>query len=309
MKAVSRVLPCLVLLLASLPAAGEQWRHRLYGVEDGLPSSEIHDIQQDASGRLWLATRGGIADYDGLAWRDYGMAEGLSWADMSALRFAPDGELFCISERQPYHIFRARGGRFELMAVNDAPPRSAELTGFEVLSAGDATPRVVMGTRDHGLFVLGDSGWRHFTEEQGLAGRRVNALAFYQGQLLVAGRDQLLRLAGDHLEPALTTPLPSEIGGLSVEHFAGGSSLWLVGRDWIGRARGNLQTFGLLGSQLDFAWPAWPSAMALAADRLDGLYVGHAGGLYSFHPSSGATRFNVGSGEESIQGLLVGLAL
>jgi PAS domain S-box-containing protein len=293
-------------LLGAWPAAGEQWRHRLYGVEDGLPSSEIHDIQQDAAGRLWLATRGGVADYDGLAWRDYGMAEGLSWADTAALRFTPSGELFCISERQPYNIFRARSGRFELMAVNDAPPRSAELTGFEVLpSIGDATPRLVMGTRDHGLYLFDEKGWHHLTDKDGLAGGRVSALAFYQGQLLVADGETLLRLDGDRLRPLPVSP-PSAIGGMVVEKFSGAESLWLVGRDWVGRSHAaGLQDFEVLGRGLDFAWPAWPAPIALAADRLDGLYVGHADGLYTFHRGGGASRFHLLGGAESIQSLLV----
>ncbi len=240
------------------------------------------------------------------------MAEGLSWADMSALRFTDNGELYCISERQPYHIFRAKGGHFELMAVNDAPPRSAELTGFEVLPAqGDATPRVVMGTRDHGLFVLGESGWKHLAEAQGLPGGRVNSLALYQGQLLVAAETGLLRLAGDHLEAALPGAAPSAIGAMIVEppfsfgQHSGGQSLWLVGRDWVGRARGALPNFAVLGRGLQLDWPAWPCAISLAADRLDGLFIGHAGGLFAFHPGSGAGRFHLISGEEAIQSLLV----
>ncbi len=302
----ARILASLLLAALAAPAPGEQWRHRLYGVEDGLPSSEIHDIQQDDKGRLWLATRGGIADYDGLQWRDYGMAEGLSWADMAALRFTPGGELFSISERHPYHIFRARQGRFELMAINETPPRAAELTGFEVLPApGEDTPRVVMGTRNHGLYLLGENGWQHLGEAQGLPGGRVDGLALYRGELLVAGSERLLKLAGDRLEPTPIAGLPSPAGALIVETFAGGPSLWLVGRDWIGRARGGLQNFEVIGNDLQLDWPSWPCQVSLAADRLDGLYVGHAQGLFSFHPATGASRFPLFGGEESIQSLLV----
>jgi len=307
MQAALRALTIVLFLVAAWPAAGEQWRLRLYGVEDGLPSSEIHDIQQDADGRLWLATRGGIANYDGLSWRNFGMAEGLSWADMAELRFTADGRLFCISERQPYHIFKADRGHFELVAVNDAPPRSAELTGFEILPSArdDETPRVVMGTRDDGLFLLGANGWRRLGEAEGLAGSRVNSLTLFQGQLLVAGRDQLLRLSGELLVPALKTPLPSAAGALAVEQSGAGDALWMVGEDWVGRARGSLQNFTVLGHDLDFGWPTWPTSTELAADRLDGLFVGHNQGLFAFHPGTGATRFRLVSGEDSVQSLRV----
>ena len=306
MNATKQALFCLLLLLTSLPAMAEQWRLRLYGVEDGLPSSEIHDLQQDQQGRLWLATRGGIASYDGLSWRDYGMAEGLSWADMAALRFAADGQLFCISERQPYHIFKAQKGRFELVAVNDAPPRSAELTGFEVLPAraGEAS-RVVMATLDHGLFVLGASGWLHLTDAQGLPGGRVLSLAIFQGQLLVAGRDELLRLEGDRLVPALSVRPPSPPGGLAVEQYLGGEALWLVGRDWVGRARGGLKNFNVLGEGLELGWPTWPTAVRLAADHLDGLFIGHDRGLYTFDTTGDAARLRLQQDDEAVQSLLV----
>ena len=37
----------------------------------------VHDVAQDPSGRLWLATRSGIGCYDGRAWQTYTTDDGL----------------------------------------------------------------------------------------------------------------------------------------------------------------------------------------------------------------------------------------
>jgi ligand-binding sensor domain-containing protein len=37
-------------------------------MDDGLPSAEVVDLAQDASGRLWVLTAGGLTLYDGQTW-------------------------------------------------------------------------------------------------------------------------------------------------------------------------------------------------------------------------------------------------
>ena len=48
-------------LAAAVPAAAQEYHLRHYAVDDGLPSSQVRDVTQDASGRMWFATRAGIA--------------------------------------------------------------------------------------------------------------------------------------------------------------------------------------------------------------------------------------------------------
>jgi ligand-binding sensor domain-containing protein len=38
---------------------------RHYGVEDGLPSSEVYDVIQDSKGYMWFATDRGVCRFDG----------------------------------------------------------------------------------------------------------------------------------------------------------------------------------------------------------------------------------------------------
>lgn len=73
------------LLLAAwagaVPAALETPRLRRLGVDDGLPSSGVHAIAQDRAGYLWLATRDGLARFDGVDFRVWRYTPG----DASAL--------------------------------------------------------------------------------------------------------------------------------------------------------------------------------------------------------------------------------
>lgn len=57
------LLPSLVLADAIAPA------FRLYGIADGLPAVSAMDLTQDPGGHLWIATRDGLARFDGLGFK------------------------------------------------------------------------------------------------------------------------------------------------------------------------------------------------------------------------------------------------
>jgi len=57
---------CVFLAIVS-PAYGQRFQVDTYTVTDGLPSSNVLGLSQDPIGRMWFATRAGIASYDGVA--------------------------------------------------------------------------------------------------------------------------------------------------------------------------------------------------------------------------------------------------
>lgn len=96
------------LLCLSLPA--QDLNFYQYTVDNGLPSSQVHDIIQDKYGRLWFATDCGLACYNGYAFRNYSTADGLT--DNTVFKFfhhAADEiwcttfnkSVFCISGSTP----------------------------------------------------------------------------------------------------------------------------------------------------------------------------------------------------------------
>ncbi|MCB0633547.1 MAG: histidine kinase [Saprospiraceae bacterium] len=68
----------LTLSAIRLPAQiTEQPYFRNYSTNDGLPSSEVHDIIQDQRGYLWIATDNGVSRFDGYKFKNYGAKQGL----------------------------------------------------------------------------------------------------------------------------------------------------------------------------------------------------------------------------------------
>jgi len=58
---------------------------RSWAGEAGLPQNTINDILQTREGYLWLATRDGLARFDGVRFTVFGLREGLPSVDVSAL--------------------------------------------------------------------------------------------------------------------------------------------------------------------------------------------------------------------------------
>mgnify|MGYP003876694279 CR=1 FL=1 len=75
-----KVLFTAMILGHALPAVSQSNESGLihYTVYDGLPSSEVHDVYQDISGLLWVATDRGLCSFDGYEFTIYGSAEGMN---------------------------------------------------------------------------------------------------------------------------------------------------------------------------------------------------------------------------------------
>lgn len=58
---------------------------RSWGTEAGLPQNSVNAIVQSRDGYLWLATRDGLARFDGVRFKVYGLEQGLPSVDISSL--------------------------------------------------------------------------------------------------------------------------------------------------------------------------------------------------------------------------------
>lgn len=56
----------------------QQYNFLHYDIEDGLVQSQVNEMGQDNSGRLWIATVGGLSYFDGSEFTNYTKAEGLN---------------------------------------------------------------------------------------------------------------------------------------------------------------------------------------------------------------------------------------
>lgn len=75
------------LLLCSEKSNAQFQQYRSYDVKDGLPSSEVYAMTQDALGYLWFTTDMGVSRFDGYSFRNFTTENGL-----------PDNTVFCVRE-------------------------------------------------------------------------------------------------------------------------------------------------------------------------------------------------------------------
>ncbi|MCG8458236.1 MAG: hypothetical protein MI919_18305, partial [Holophagales bacterium] len=73
------------LSVPAWPARAQNLPVRTYTEDDGLPSSEVYGVRQAPDGRIWVATRSGLAVYDGATWTPIAMPEGAPYTGLRAL--------------------------------------------------------------------------------------------------------------------------------------------------------------------------------------------------------------------------------
>lgn len=279
-------------LVAGVGTAGAQDFHvRHYTLDDGLPSTQIQDAAQDELGRMWFATRSGVAAYDGSEWSVYNLAHGLTWADTFALRWDGAGVLWSIGSVRPFKVFSFEQGRWRAFPEPSTLPGS-QITAFAVLGEG-AGRTLAVGT-DRGLLLSRGGEWRRVTRADGLPADEVTALAVHRGRLVAATPAGLAEVragrpgAAPDLDPAPFQSVPEarrRVTGLVAEAPAppASSRLWILGEDWIAVLED--ERFVLLEEDLPPA-PA-PARWLAVADRRGGLFLGHGGAFYHFHPLGG----------------------
>ncbi len=98
-----RFLNRLLLFLVLLPAVSRAQFHqfRNYNVADGLPSSEVYAMMQDASGYIWFTTDMGVSRFDGYTFRNFSTENGM-----------PDNTIFGVQQDRKGRVwFRSFSGQ------------------------------------------------------------------------------------------------------------------------------------------------------------------------------------------------------
>ncbi|MEM7584181.1 MAG: ATP-binding protein [Acidobacteriota bacterium] len=283
----------LLFQLPSGPAAAQEYHVRSYTVDDGLPSAHVRDVTQDEGGRIWFATRSGIARYDGFDWRTYNLADGLTWADQFALRWDDEGTLWSVGAISPFKIYRFADDRWHEQPGPGELATGLAITAFEAFGTG-SNPRLAIGTRDGGLLLFVGSAWQRLGRAEGLPSDEIRGLAMRGSALWVATSRGLAtvdptsavqpEVRGIAAEDTLQG-LTRQLGARGEEHF------WLIGSDWIGRLDGDriIRLAGDLALQL--------TAPVNATDDLrGGLYFGDPSRLYHFHLDEGLTPIGAANG-------------
>ncbi|MEZ5465448.1 MAG: two-component regulator propeller domain-containing protein [Lysobacteraceae bacterium] len=162
---------------------------RSHDVDDGLPQNTVHAIAQSADGYLWVATFEGVARFNGQRFEAYEASSEALMAPGGArsLLATDDGSLWVGQSQNG--VIRHHEGQWLVV------PENRMLGNTQVLALlRDRKQRLLVGTADHGVVVVGESG----TETVEEAGQRVLGMALApDGRLLIATHRGLQRIDMD----------------------------------------------------------------------------------------------------------------
>ena len=211
-----------------------------YSPDNGLPSQVVYSIAQDATGRMWFATRAGICSYDGLEWKNYTVSEGLHSPEFQLLAVDPVGGIWGLNGIPPVQPIRLDGEDWSILPKVQMVTKRIEPPGFGVIQQGGQM-RPVFASIDQGVFLWEDENWRQLTTEQGLLADEINGLAAH-GEVVIVATDQgISRIVQGAVDNSWNDLLPQDqreieaiAFGLEAEAASDALSLWLKGPDWVG---------------------------------------------------------------------------
>lgn len=85
----------IILMLFSLTTSGQRYAFEQFGIEDGLPSTELMDLVQTRDGVLWIATVGSLVQYDGQSFSTFSQNDSLCSTRIISLMEDSKGRLWC----------------------------------------------------------------------------------------------------------------------------------------------------------------------------------------------------------------------
>ena len=262
------------------PAEAQRYHVRTYTEGDGLPNSTVRGIGQDPSGRMWFATRAGVASYDGRSWVAYSRGQGLDPPDREYLEVGPDGAVWVASAAGEVAVLE--GSRWRELPLPETG-RGCRVTDLEV------TARLLLGS-ECGLWEWSAGEWRPVPHLDGEPALPVTSLDAGDGDVWVGSEEGLFRLEeGERSLLPVDLSLPERsIGAIARD----GESLWLVGTSWIGRVEnGELALVEEHGLPLSYVGP-----ILAEADGHGGLFFGNLVTTYHFDPARGIESLTRESG-------------
>jgi two-component system cell cycle sensor histidine kinase/response regulator CckA len=288
---------------------GQSYLVHQYSERDGLPSGNVYDIGQDHLGRMWFATRGGIAVYDGISWECFSVSDGLPVLSFSKIFVDRKGRVWAVATpgQGGFHAIYhdgTFGGTWHTIESLNVPFDTTRITSFQIMEQkqghqgqqGRDKPVFAVGTPQQGIHVWYRGKWKSVREEHGLLSNSINGIASLAGKFYAAADKgiSIITLTPDgnplienHSSASLGLPPGSEeIISIAVEFKdkypdcpLNHSRIWLCGRNWLGYLEENrLKMIGSAGSDLfdlsDLISMSKDDMVKLLPDYRSGLYVG-----------------------------------
>ena len=150
-------------------APSSEWVVRSWQTEDGLPQNTVNAIVQTRDGFLWVGTSGGLARFDGVRFRKFGLHDGLRSVRISALVEDKQGALWIGTTGGG--LSRRDAGRFTSFGAAEGFPAGADVVSMTAGRDGS----LWIGT-SQGLVRWSNGTFSLIGEAQGLPREQVRAL-------------------------------------------------------------------------------------------------------------------------------------
>lgn len=94
--------------------------YKHFGVDEGLPSSEVYDMYQDKLGYIWFATDKGLSRYNGYEFENFTIEDGLPGNTIFDFYPQKNGEIWCYEyHSQKFFYFNENFDGFKSYKYND----------------------------------------------------------------------------------------------------------------------------------------------------------------------------------------------
>jgi signal transduction histidine kinase/ligand-binding sensor domain-containing protein len=264
----------------------QRYHTRIYTEGNGLPSSTVYGITQGADGRMWFATRAGVAVWDGYAWAEPGAVQ----SDLTSWRMVEVDDAGRVWRAASNGSIATLNGGDWVPIPRPPLPNGCPLQSFEVLGS-DETVRVAVGA-ECGLMLWSGEGWLAIPAATSFPFAAVRDVRAAEDRLFVA-TDRglgLMRASETQLRAAPGEVPRSPIAALAVEPGLA-PAVWVVGTDWIGRLDGDDFTLLDRGLGLSVSDP-----VKAVAGGDGSLYVGDEPSVYRYVPEDGLQLLDEDSG-------------
>ncbi len=278
---------CQALCVSTWPAIAQKPRVETFTVGEGLPSSTIYDLEQDASGRLWILSRAGLAVYDGRAFYRPASVDALPSHRLAALEVDEDGRLWTVS-RAGKQVYYLEGQFWRRLPPPRVPDGGEVRWATSLLAPERGQSLVVVGTADEGLLIWDGAAWAHVPAGDGPVSDRITGLEAHGGKIFVGTDAGLCTLETSRVDCRLgeTEPrLRDRIFALREAPAvldAIGRRLWILGSSWLGWLQDGRLTVVAEGLEV-ISWNRGPKG-DLAFDAFGGIYFGSPAAVYFFDP-------------------------